>query len=61
VRLSTAERLALLAFGEGVVVGGAAAWFAWRLIRRGERIVGISVAGLAGTGALALWSAVTGR
>ena len=34
------------------MVGGAAAWFAWRLMRRGEQMVGISVAGLAGMGAL---------
>jgi hypothetical protein len=59
VRLSPSDRLVLAGFG--VVAGGAAAWFAWRLIRRGELMVGISVSGLAAVGTLALWSAVTGR
>jgi hypothetical protein len=44
-----------------VSVGGGAAWFAWRLIRRGELMIGIAVSGLAVVGALALWSAATGR
>jgi hypothetical protein len=59
VRLSTPHRLALAFFG--VVVGGAAAWFAWRLTRRGELMIGISVSGLAAVGALALWSAISER
>jgi hypothetical protein len=58
-RLSTSDRLTLAFFG--VVVGGAAAWFAWRLIRRGELMIGVNVSGLAVVGALVLWSAVTGR
>jgi hypothetical protein len=59
VRLSTADRLALLAFG--VVVGGAAAWGAWWLVGRGELLIGFGVSTLALVGALALASAARGR
>jgi hypothetical protein len=59
VRVSPSDRLAL-AFS-GAVIGGAAAWCAWWLVGRGELLVGVSVAGLAVVGALALWSAATGR
>jgi hypothetical protein len=52
VRLSPSDRLTLAFFG--IVVGSAAAWFAWRLVSRGELLVGLGVSGLAGVGVLAL-------
>jgi hypothetical protein len=59
VRLDGRDRRTLAAFG--VTVGGWAGWGAWRLIADGEVLIGTAVAGLAIVGALALWSALTGR